>query len=35
MNNKNWIDHLSSWKCFLKMLIDSTEDDGQRIKYSR
>lgn len=35
MNNKNWIDHLSSWKCFLGMLIDSTEDDGLRIKYSR
>lgn len=35
MNNQSWIEHLKNWKLFLNMLIDSTDDDGQRIKYMR
>lgn len=35
MNKQTWIEHLSSWKEFLTMLISSTEDLGQRIKYTR
>jgi len=35
MNNQIWIDHLTSWKAFLKERISLTEDDGERIKCER
>ena len=35
MSNNTWKVHLSSWKCFLEMLLDSTEDEVQSTKYNR
>lgn len=35
MNNNSWIEHLASWKCFLEMLLDSIEDEVEKVKYIR